>query len=216
MAKRILIFLFILFLFVLIQDSGSNSTKPLSRQEILAIAERIAQHTWICRAENRVAPCVSAAPYKSDWQVNQKVTGIPYDWGGMDGPEEYDRKLAQGKAAGSHSRHGITDCTAGIDCSGFVSRCWGMSRILEKYSTRDIREKIGARPRYNWYADMQPGDALVKPGSHIVLFVRYRADGNPTVYEASGAAGKVILNERCTWSTWQGYYPLEYRSVVKE
>ncbi|MCG3157676.1 MAG: hypothetical protein DKINENOH_04312 [bacterium] len=185
----------------------------LTRAEIMATAERLAQHTWVCRAANRVAPCVTAVPYESDWQPNQTVTGIAYDWGGMDDPETFDRKLQEGKAAGSHSRHGITACTAGIDCSGYVSYCWGQP-TRHDYSTRNIRE-IAGRAKYNWFTDMKPGDALNKPGDHIVLFAGYHADGRPIVYEANGGAGRVIRKVR-TWASLQNYHPLQYRMVVEE
>jgi hypothetical protein len=62
---------------------------------------------------------------------------------------------------------------------------------------------------------MKPGDALNKPGDHIVLFAGYRADGNPIVYEASGSAGRVIRNDWSTWSRFKNYYPLLYKSVVE-
>ena len=214
MVRLIFIFSSLIALIPILQDS--NDRELLTREEIMATAKLITDHTWVCQEENRRAPCVTEAPYQCDWEVGEQVTGIAYDWGGIDGTEEFDHKLAEGQAAGSHSRHGITQCTAGIDCSGFVSRCWGISRVLEKCSTRNIREKIGARPKYNWYSDMKAGDALVKPGSHIVLFVGYRADGNPIVYEAAGSHGRVIYNDWSTWSRFQDYYPLEYRDLIKE
>lgn len=195
-------------------QTNSSNLPVLARDQMMATARRLAEHTWVCREVNRRAPCVRSAPYSSDWEANQTVTGIAYDWGGMDGPEAFDRKLAQGLAAGSHSRHGITACTAGIDCSGFISLCWGQ-RPTHDYSTRTIRA-IAGRPRYNWYTDMKPGDALNKPGSHIVLFAGYREDGNPVVYEAAGSAGRVIRNDWSTWSRFQGYYPLQYRMVAED
>ena len=216
--KPIILILLIVIVMLTLQDIGNisaNNSQPLDRDEIVAVARQIAEHTWVCREQNRSAPCVTASTYECDWNANQTVQGIAYDWGGMDSIEEFDRKLAQGQAAGSHSRHGITGCTAGIDCSGLVSRCWGITSIREKYSTRSIRD-IGGRPRYNWYSDMKPGDALNKEGSHIVLFVGYRDDGNPIVYEASGSAGRVILNDWSTWSRFREYYPLQYNMVVED
>lgn len=182
---------------------------PVTRAEMMATAARLAEHTWTCRDANRRAPCVEG--YASDWSAEQEVTGLPYDWGGMDDPETFDRKLAEGLAAGSHAFHGPPSaCTAGVDCSGFVSLCWGSTT---KHGTSTIRA-ISARPRYNLFTDMKPGDALNKPGKHIVLFAGYRADGNPIVYEASGAHNRVIRNDWDTWARYQGYYPLEYRMVV--
>ncbi len=185
---------------------------PLTRDQIISTARQFAEHRWTCKERNRHAPCVPSG-YSSDWKAQETVTGVPYDWGGMDSPEVFDRKLASGQAAGSHSRHGITDCTAGIDCSGFVCFCWGQPAVHE-FSTQTIRS-ISGRPRYNWYTDMKPGDALNKPGSHVVLFAGYRPDGNPIVFEASGSAGRVILNDWSTWSRFKGYYPLQYSRVVQ-
>ena len=128
----------------------------------------------------------------------------------MDGTQEFDKKLAEGQAAGSHSWHGSTTCTAGTDCSGLVSFVWGQKK---KYATSTIHE-IADQPPYNWFTDMKPGDALNKPGAHIVLFAGYREDGNPIVYEAVGSANKVILNDWSTWSRYTDYVPLQYKKVV--
>ncbi len=207
--RTALFFMVALFQFVAPRQIMSQPPKlpRISREEMINAAKRLAEHVWVCRDENRDALCVPGHTYTSDWKAGQLVTGIPYDWGGMDDDERFDAKLSKGQAAGSHQKDGDTDCTAGIDCSGFVSYCWGQR---EKYSTKNIG-CISVRPRYNWFTDMKPGDALIKPGSHIVLFVEYRSDGNPIVYEASGSKCRVVLNTWGTWSSLNGYYPIEYR-----
>ena len=86
-----------------------------------------------------------------------------------------------GLAAGSHKRHGVSQCTAcGIDCSGFVAWCWGHQKGSHDFSTATL-DGLGARLAGNVYKDLKPGDALNKPGSHVVLFAGYRADGGPIV-----------------------------------
>jgi len=161
------------------------------------------------RQANRYAKCPQRFTYVSDFPVNDTVVGVPYDWGGMDGPEAFDRRLGQGLAAGSHARHGITTCTTGVDCSGLLSMAWGSTK---KYGTITIAE-IGVTPRYNWYQDMKPGDALVKPGSHVVLFAGYADDGRPIVYEASGSHYRVV-RRTWDWASLNGYYPLQYRFLA--
>jgi hypothetical protein len=150
-------------------------------------------------------------PYESDFEAGEEVVGVAYDWGGMDGPQEFERKLALGQAAGSHMKHGSTNCTAGVDCSGLVSLSWRQRR---KFATSTI-DAIAVRPAYDLFTDLKPGDVLNKAGSHIVLFVSYRADGNPTFYEASGRANRVILNDWSSWSYLKGYYPLQYKGVTE-
>ena len=200
------------FLLAVADGRSGPSLQPVPRDEILSRAKSCAELRWVCNEVNRHAPCVTKTAYTSDWMAGQEVVGLPYDWGGMDPPDAFIEKLARRFAAGSHSQHGATECTAGIDCSGLVSYCWGQS---VKYSTQSIRN-IAARPRYNWYTDMKPGDALNKPGSHIVLFTGYRPDGNPIVYEASGTEGRVIRNDWSTWSRFRSYYPLRYRTVIDD
>lgn len=179
-----------------------------TRSQIIETARTLASHTWTARIANTRASCIHN--YVSDWQPNQRITGLPYKWGGIDSPEQFEQKLAKGLAAGAHSRYGITSCTAGIDCSGFVSYCWGIRS--HKYSTTTLRQ-IAGKPKYNWYSDMKPGDALNKPGSHVVLFAGYNLDGTINIYEASGSAARVVFR-RTTWSRFKGYVPLQYKFLA--
>jgi cell wall-associated NlpC family hydrolase len=185
----------------------------MSRSDVLQSADQLSKYTWVCAESNRRAPCIRSAVYQSDWLPNQQVAGLPYNWGGADGPQEFDRKLRAGLAAGSHKRHGVSRCTAGIDCSGFVAWCWGHRTGGHDFSTATL-EQLCTRVAGNVYKDLKPGDALNKPGSHVVLFAGYRPDGGPIVYEANGAAGRVIRNDRLAWSSLAGYYPVRSNRLV--
>lgn len=190
---------------------GSADKLPATfRADMIATAKKLAGHVWTCHANNLRAPCIGN--YDTDWKAEQKITGLPYNWGGIDSPEDFDQKLAKGFAAGSHSRHGVSQCTAGIDCSGFVTYCWGIRS--HAYTTRNIRQ-IAGRAKYNWFTDMKPGDALNKTGSHIVLFAGYNADGTINIFEASGSAARVIYHQT-TWSRLKGYLPVQYLNIADE
>jgi len=183
---------------------------PLTtRAAMIATAKKLADHTWTCEARNLQASC--SRTYRCDWKPGQRVTGIPYCWGGVDGPEAFDRRLAQGLAAGAHSRYGVLRCAAGVDCSGFICLCWGLSLSGHAYSTSNLR-LIAGKPKYNWFTDMKPGDVLNKAGSHVVMFAGYNRDGTINVYEANGGAARVIFH-RTTWSRFKGYIPLQYKAV---
>ena len=189
--------------------SGANiaALPQITREEMIATAKRIAAYKWTCHEANLRAACIKN--YDSNWRADQIIMGLPYGWGDIDTPETFEKKLAQGFAAGAHSRHGISSCTAGIDCSGFVALCWGQKS--HAYNTQNLRD-IAGRPRYNWFTDMQPGDALVKPGDHVVLFAGYNPDGTINIYEASGSASRVIYH-KSTWSQFLKYYPLVYKGI---
>lgn len=191
-------------------QTGVIARLPLTRRaDMVATARKLAAHTWIVGEANLRASC--ARNYRSDWKPGQRVTGIPYSWGGIDGPEAFDQKLKKGLAAGAHSRYGVLSCTTGIDCSGFVSLCWGLSPSGHAYSTSNLRA-IAGKPKDNWFTDLKEGDALSKPGSHVVLFTGYNPDGTINVCEASGSAARVICH-MTTWSRYKGYMPLRYKNI---
>jgi len=191
-------------------QSGSVIRIPsTTRPEVVRRARELAQHQWTCGASNTQAKC--STRYRSDWKIGQVVTGLPYGWGKMDSPAMFDHKLTQGYAAGGHSQLGVLSCTAGIDCSGFVTYCWGLPPGSHAYTTSSLRQ-IAAKPKYNWFSDMKPGDVLNKAGSHVVLFMGYNQDGTINVCEASGSAARVVCHST-TWSRYKGYIPLQYKGI---
>ncbi len=194
-----------------IPSPGAGGT--MTRADVLQTADVLSKFAWVCSDANRRAPCIVGVAYQSDWLPNEKISGLPYNWGGADGPQEFERKLRAGLAAGSHKRHGVSRCTAGTDCSGFVAWCWGHRTGAHDYSTTTL-EQLATRLNGSVYTDLKPGDALNKPGSHVVLFAGYRPDGGPIVYEANGAAGRVIRNDRLSWSSLAGYYPVRSTRLV--
>jgi len=180
-----------------------------TRAQIIATAKTFVGHKWVAKGSNLHASCLRT--YSSDWKEGQQVEGIPYNWGGADTPAMFDHKLALGKAAGSHSRYGVLSCTTGVDCSGFVAFCWRGVGTTHDMGTTTLRT-IGGKPKDNWFTDLKPGDALVKPGSHVVLFAGYNPDGTINIYEASGSAARVIYHSS-TWSRFKGYIPLRYKNI---
>ena len=186
-----------------------NGAGGITRVAMLARADQFANASWVCGPSNRTVSC-ARAPYKSPFQANQSVQGVPYRWGGIDGPEELTPKLRSGFAAGSHSWNGVLTCATGVDCSGFVCQVWGLRK--HDYSTQTI-SKIADPVQGDVFTNLKPGDALNLPGSHVVLFAGYQLDGRPIVYEASGPASRVIRNERSTWARFQHYQALRSRNV---
>ncbi len=87
----------------------------------------------------------------------------------------------------------ITMPRYGNDCSGFVSICWGLSwngAWRNRWNTTDFGDAIdnGTYATIDDYADLKPGDALLRNG-HIML-VRYvtASSSNVTVYEQTDRA----------------------------
>jgi hypothetical protein len=132
--------------------------------------------------------------------------------GGMDDGAAFAKKLLIPLAAGSHKDEGVTPCTTGVDCSGFVSLCWQQTK---KFGTSTIGEIADPLKEENKFTDLKPGDALNKAGSHIVLFVAYRPNGKIDVYESAGSASRVVLSEAQDWARFKKYLPIRYKATVE-
>lgn len=119
---------------------------PPTRAEALAIAKQFAGHRYTPTARNLLhgpdpdgiaveTPDASSPAASGPWRVDQENTGIPYKWGGFDSLASFDTGLRAGKAAGDlynaeKRRQGgaaVSSHAVGIDCSGFISRCWRLS-----------------------------------------------------------------------------------------
>lgn len=124
-------------------------------------------------------------------RIGQTVRGVPYCWGCFGSLGRFQRAVDSGTLAGNWCTQAAPRRdTVGVDCSAFVSQCWGLAR---HYTTADIPSitEVLADP---W--DLQPGDALNKPGSHVMLFVRFTADRKVEVLEAATTPcnGRVCRN----------------------
>ena len=76
---------------------------------------------------------------------------------------------------------------AGIDCSGFVTNCWGMTG--HPYSTSTIENICIAVQD----SQLKKGDILNNPGSHVVLYVQGDPRTNPIIYESASSSRLPLL-----------------------
>ena len=88
---------------------------------------------------------------------------------------------------------------AGIDCSAFVSRCWGLSRQTA-FSLDDLSHVI---PR-----DMlKSADILNDRDAHVVLVESLSTDYAVIVRESTGGQIARVVRRSTTWSRYNGYIP---------
>ncbi len=201
---------------------------PPTRAEALAIARQFSEHRYTPTARNVLhgpdpngiaveTPDASSPAASGPWRVDQENTGIPYKWGGFDSLASFDTGLRAGKAAGDlynaeKRRQGgaaVSSHAVGIDCSGFISRCWRLS------SKRGTSTLPGICVRLKSTSELLPGDILNAAGGHVVLFVRW-LDGEKRraeFYEAEPFS-KVIKSERDAVALADsGFVPLRYRRI---
>jgi hypothetical protein len=151
------------------------------------------------------------------WQTGKPARGMAYQWGGFDTPRQFLDSLQRGEYAGDISTaekrrlgdDGTSRQACGIDCSGFVSRCW---RLEKPHSTKElpsICDQLGS------WQELKAGDILLND-RHVLLFAKWAADGESVqVYEAGpypvwrvNAAGI-----RVDYLLERGYAPWRYRGI---
>ncbi|WP_264485762.1 hypothetical protein [Luteolibacter arcticus] len=151
------------------------------------------------------------------WQTGRVARGMAYQWGGFDTPTQFVASLERGEAAGDISTAekrrlgdaGTSKEACGIDCSGFVSRCWRLSR---PYSTKELPSICDKLQSWD---ELKPGDILLND-RHVVLFAKWAATGNSLyVYEAGPLpVWRVNAAEiRKDYLLARGYQPWRYRGI---
>ncbi len=198
------------------------ATLPLSRQRVIetafafeGIRWRLSQSTYgrdpdsSCTGFDRIR-----RPGYLHGKLGQEVRGIPYCWGCHGSLQQIRAQFDRGVLAGNVcTRNAPRTDVAGVDCSAFVSAAWG----LATHFTTAAIPAISRRLDNPW--DLQPGDALNKPGSHVMLFLRFTPDRKAEVMEASPGScnGRVCRNVYPLASILaRGYAPVRYRALANE
>jgi len=196
------------------------AVRPLTRERVLEIAAGFESITWNlspssygpdpdsgCTGFNRIR-----RPGYLIGHVNQTVRGVPYCWGCQGSLGQFAAKVQHGALAGNVcTRNNPRNDVIGVDCSSFVSAAWGLSTHFTTVAIPSITTPV----ENPW--DLKPGDALVKPGSHVVLFLRFTPDKRAEVMEASPGAcnGRVCKNVYPLASlTGRGYLPRRFRALA--
>jgi len=208
----------------------------VTREEAVQIAESYRVHRWHPTQANvfhgddvagiRVdTPDAGFRPQGGEevrpgwWVPGQINVGIPYQWGGFDTPRKFDQAVAAGKYAGdiyTHRKRALLDNAVsqqacGIDCSGFISRCW---RLERSYSTREL---AGLCVPLDRFSDLRTGDLVNKKNVHALLFVGF-LDAEKTRFMAyetgSPPTWKVLRHPiRVDYVQGLGYRPYRYRGI---
>ncbi len=191
------------------QRGGFDSYPQVIPEEALQRGDAYVQLLWYCSPAN-LTNGIIMDPYgylvqTPEWiqiGLNQRV---PYKWGGFEDLEQYVYGISIGKYAGDKytNKPGGTPSAVGVDCSGFVSRCWNLPL---HYSTRMMDDSLTVA--YTSWLDAEPGDAVHKVG-HVRLLVQHNGNGSLTVVEASGRDWRVNYHSYY-YSNLTAYTPRYY------
>jgi len=181
--------------------AAANRAAAITRDEVMVRAKAFAEHPWHCGAQNLTASC--AGGYQSAYVPGDYV-GLPYDWGGYMTLKTFDQGIEDGDGAGSYPGDGILGCTVGLDCSGYVSKCWDIGHYTTS-SIPDITTTISQ-------AQLKPGDVVNAAGYHVMIYAGELAGGWPVWYEAMG--WNVAVNAFGGWADAEGFSPRRFEAIL--
>jgi hypothetical protein len=210
-CKRLTIMnLFVLFVITLF---ATQSSGQITRTQIMNNAVPFTSYTFTAGSSNIWSKSCSAVGNVTtpSWVKVGANTSMAYCWGGFSTQASFTTGLTHGLSAGDNdcttSGDGSESCSLGVDCSGFVSRCWALST---KYSTSTLPNISTA---YSSATMVQPGDIFNYAGSHVRLVETNYANGSYRVIEAS-ANGWDVAYHTYTASQLTSYVPRWYIHVA--
>jgi hypothetical protein len=214
-----------------IQNAGnapsSNFTaiaavRPSNRQQVIETAFAFEGMQWLVTPQNYGSDpdtsCLGFNRIRRPWylqgKVGQQVRGVPYCWGCHGSLANFQAQMQRGIKAGNVcTKNEPRSDVAGVDCSAFVSASWGLS---VHYTTAAI-PAIAKPVSDPW--ELRPGDALNKPGSHVMLFLRFTPDRKAEVMESStgGCNGRVCRNVYPLASLLaRGFQPVRFKALADD
>ena len=224
-------FLFVLLVALVVARAPICFGQSITRADALKIGESFIEHRWQASAKNVKHGKDSAGvdvqtpdrdggqcnPANQCWVPDAENIGVAYKWGGNDSPASFSAGVRAGKAAGDvytgAKRKGggktISGDAVGIDCSGFICRCWKLTTRHSTESLPSICEKLSSP------AELKPGDIMNGAGAHVMMFAKWT---NPEkthalFYEASPFSKTVASEQDVDQMTKAGFKPLRYRQI---
>jgi hypothetical protein len=199
-----------------------TAVRPLTRQQVIETAFAFEGIQWkVSPAAYGRDPDTACTGFSGrvrrpgylHGKLQQEVRGMPYCWGCHGSLDQLRSKIERGVLAGNICTHNSPRSdTTGVDCSAFVSAAWGLANHFTTAAIPAIASRVDP-------SDLRPGDALNKPGSHVMLFLRFTADRKAEVMESSPGAcnGRVCHNVYPLASLLaRGYQPVRFRALAND
>lgn len=211
--------------------SPAARAQTITRAEALRIAESYIQHRWQASTRNLLhgkdrkgievhTPDRRGGrgnPLDECWRVNEENVGVAYKWGGDDTPATFSLGVKSGKAAGDvytlEKRRlddtAVSDQAVGIDCSGFICRCW---KTRKRYSTSSLAEVC---IKLDSASKLLPADIMNHRRGHVLMFVKWLDDEKKrALFYESAPFSKTRATERDIADLVSNdFVPMRYRLI---
>jgi hypothetical protein len=205
--------------------------ESVSRAEAVRIGESYVHHHWQASARNALhgkdkrgievhtpdREGGRGTPLDECWRVTEENIGVAYKWGGDDTPTSFTDGIRAGKAAGDvytlEKRRlddaAVSDGAVGIDCSGFICRCWKTRKRYSTSSLADICIKL------NSPLALQPADIMNQRRGHVLMFVKWldQRKKRALFYEAAPFSKTRATERDIDDLLSEGFVPLRYRHI---
>lgn len=203
---------------------------PITRETIMKNARDFLTVNWVMQPDNYAKSGIEnvCEPERGKFWTRPRIYSaatvgttigpMPYKWGGGDTPDTFRVRANLGALAGdvctcrsATYNYCLVTTSIGVDCSGFVSRAWG----IEKRGTSgllDVSDSISG------IGGLKPGDAFNWPGRHIRLLAATSTGAALayTVLESSTRRDCQGVCERTYRpSELSGYQLIRYRGVTE-
>ena len=214
-----------------------SAPSQLTPAESMTIAHDLSTHPWrpfsknILHGKDKSGVVVDTPdigldpqqPRKGWWIPGEVNTGVPYKWGGFDDPAAFDTAVANGLAAGDVSspakrradNAAVSKQAAGVDCSGFVSRC------LKLPSVHDTTQLPAVCTPLPSAQALRPGDLLNISHRHVLLCAGWSNPERTWLYYYETGGGPDYWKPGLKQAPLDallalGYQPLRYRGMAHE
>ncbi|HEY5563104.1 MAG TPA: hypothetical protein VIK72_15365 [Clostridiaceae bacterium] len=185
---------------------NNNLDNEFWRENVVSCAVTYANHIWKSTINNLFhgydtdgilvnTPDLNYISNKYNcgwWIIEQFNKGVPYNWGGCTTIEEFDTGIADGKFAGNvpdYRDNGVGKYCVGVDCSGLVKICWGLTKRVSTVSITNIATPLNSTNL------LLPGDIILLPGSHVMIFISFLDNEKKSIQivDSSRITGRVLL-----------------------
>jgi len=191
----------------------ATAVVTVTRNQAVATGDTYVQHQWTATPANLTNGIVTDPDgdlvQTPAWVVVGLNQAVPYKWGGYNTISYFDTGMASGYYAGDIHTDGYSAYARGVDCSGFICRCWNTDTV---YTTREMDDPDYGPitlPLASW-DDIQAGDAIHKHG-HVRMAIAGVQDGSILVVESAGTATDWRVGySSYTLAELEGYTPRYY------